>query len=192
MYIVVRKETEKNLGELGTDAILAVQACDRSYRNHPEYGEQFGQWYEGSFRKVTLRAKPAQWQRLIAEYDHAQVGDVLVLPPRAVSGRDPFLRKLQTFQGVLNPPEIWDGNQTPDETVYLINRELGMSAGKTLAQLCHGALMITDHVDTTNTVPQVYYAADWEQAANDYTVLPVRDGGLTEIEAGSETVLVLV
>ena len=64
-----------------------------------------------------------------------------------------------------------------------------MSAGKTLAQIGHAALMVD--LDPDLAVDVVGAGADeWARLERD-AVAVVRDGGLTELAPGSETVLVL-
>ena len=64
-----------------------------------------------------------------------------------------------------------------------------MSAGKTLAQIGHAALMADPSPELDVRVAGAAGSL-WESLAAS-TEIVVRDGGLTEIEAGSETVLVL-
>ena len=71
--------------------------------------------------------------------------------------------------------------------------DLGMSAGKTLAQVGHASLLAGLEVESDRGLEiHVVGAAakTWAAHAPDAVAI-VRDGGLTEIAAGSETVLVL-
>ncbi len=64
-----------------------------------------------------------------------------------------------------------------------------MSAGKTLAQIGHAALMAD--LDRDLAVRVVGAGGERWAGLADIAVAVVRDGGLTEIVPGSETVLVL-
>ena len=74
--------------------------------------------------------------------------------------------------------------------MLVVNTALQMSAGKTLAQIGHGALMAPLRAD--HLTLRVCGAAGpaWLEAAV-AAVATVRDGGLTEIPRGSETVAVI-
>ena len=77
----------------------------------------------------------------------------------------------------------------PGSLTLVVATDLGMSAGKTLAQIGHAALMADP--DPGLDLDVVGAAADeWERLTPDAVAI-VRDGGLTELTPGSETVLVL-
>jgi peptidyl-tRNA hydrolase len=77
----------------------------------------------------------------------------------------------------------------------VVNSSLGMSDGKTLAQLGHGALRpVWPEAEVDPNLPVSVYQATAEQLdalATRYDVWVVQDAGFTEIAPGSETVVVL-
>ena len=75
----------------------------------------------------------------------------------------------------------------------VVATDLGMSAGKTLAQIGHAALMADFDPDLERGLDLRVVGAGrerWAALAGSAAAV-VRDGGLTEITEGSETVLVL-
>jgi hypothetical protein len=74
------------------------------------------------------------------ELDHERVGDVACLPPVRRSVRDRVLVRMQALSD-----EAGDLPRPPDELppglTLVVATRLGMSAGKTLAQIGHAALM---------------------------------------------------
>lgn len=84
-------------------------------------------------------------------------------------------------------PEV-DG-EVPTGLTLVVNTGLGMSSGKTIAQIGHAALMVGLDSDLELRVIGASGAA-WATLAASATAV-VRDGGLTEITPGSETVLIL-
>ena len=66
---------------------------------------------------------------------------------------------------------------------------LGMSAGKTIAQIGHAALMADP--DPGSSCPWSAPRATSGRGSRESATAVVRDGGLTELPRGSETVLVL-
>jgi peptidyl-tRNA hydrolase len=187
MYLVVRRRSTRPFAELAPAAALATRRCAARYRDDERWQEGFDDWWQHSFRKVCLRAEPREWEG-VRGLDHERVGDVACLPPVRRSSRDHVLVRMQVLSeeaGELPGPSGSD----PAGLTLVVATELGMSAGKTLAQLGHAALMadLDPHLGL-----RVVGASGAEWAAlRDRATAIVRDGGLTEIEPGSETVLVL-
>lgn len=191
MYLVVRRRTARPFGELAAAAALATRRCALRFREDERWREGFDDWWRHSFRKVCLRAEPHEWEdvRLL---DHERVGDVACLPPIRRLARERVLVRMQALAdpaGVL--PSV--GVAGAPGLTLVVRTDLGMSAGKMLAQIGHGALMAG--LDSTLEVGvslRVVGAGteDWARLAPTADAI-VRDGGLTEIEPGSETVLVL-
>jgi len=79
----------------------------------------------------------------------------------------------------------------PDELVLVVNTSLPMSAGKALAQVGHGALMVDPDEGLR---PRIVGSQgdEWERILAAPGALVVRDGGLTEIPRGSATVVAVV
>jgi peptidyl-tRNA hydrolase len=93
--------------------------------------------------------------------------------------------------------EAGDLPRPPDELppglTLVVATGLGMSAGKTLAQIGHAALMADPdrRLDPGIELTVVGASGDeWDRLAREASAV-VRDGGLTELPRGSETVLVL-
>jgi peptidyl-tRNA hydrolase len=187
MYLVVRKRTTRPFAELARAAALATRRCAARFRDDERWRDGFDNWWHHSFRKVCLRAEPREWEAM-RELDHERVGDVACLPPVRRSARDRVLVRMQALSDEAGelpaPPE-----ELPPGLTLVVATELGMSAGKTLAQIGHAALMADPDPDLELTVVGAS-GADWERLARAASAV-VRDGGLTELPRGSETVLVL-
>ena len=190
MYLVVRRRTTRPFAELATAAAIVTRRCATRYRSDERWRSGFEDWWRHSFRKVCLRAEPREWESLRV-LDHERVGDVACLPPLRRSARDRVLVQMQTLggeQGALPAPP----GDLPDGLTLIVRTDLGMTAGKTLAQVGHGALTAGLEPATATglgvTVAGAGGPAWTELAAGADDV--VRDGGLTEVAAGSETVLV--
>ena len=187
MYLVVRRRTTRPFAELARAAALATRRCAARFRDDERWRDGFENWWRHSFRKVCLRAEPREWEAM-RELDHERVGDVACLPPVRRSARDRVLVRMQTLgdeAGALPQPP--DG--LPSGLTLVVATDLGMSAGKTLAQIGHAALM-ADPDPGLELLVAGASGADWERLARSATAV-VRDGGLTELPRGSETVLVL-
>jgi peptidyl-tRNA hydrolase len=187
MYLVVRKRTTRPFAELARAAALATRRCAGRYLDDERWRDGFDDWSRHSFRKVCLRAEPREWEA-VRDLDHERVGDVACLPPVRRSLRDPVLARMQTLSGEAGAlPAVPE--RLPPGLTLVVATGLGMSAGKTLAQIGHAALM-------ADLEPELELAVagagpgDWARLASGASAI-VRDGGLTEITPGSETVLVL-
>ena len=122
------------------------------------------------------------------ELDHERVGDVACLPPVRRSARDRVLVRMQTLSAEAGTlPEL--GEPLPGGLTLVVATGLGMSAGKTLAQIGHAALMADLDPDLEVRVGGAE-RREWDRLAGSAVAI-VRDGGLTELTPGSETVLVL-
>jgi peptidyl-tRNA hydrolase len=187
MYLVVRKRTARPFAELARAAALATRRCASRFRDDERWHDGFENWWRHSFRKVCLRAEPREWEAM-RELDHERVGDVACLPPVRRAARDKVLVRMQTLSGEAGelpaPPD-----ETPPGLTLVVATGLGMSAGKTLAQIGHAALMGDLDPELAVTVAGAS-GTEWERLARAATAV-VRDGGLTELPRGSETVLVL-
>jgi len=187
MYLVVRRRTTRTFAELGVAAALATRRCARRYREDDRWRDGFDDWWRHSFRKVCLRAEPREWEE-VRGLDHERVGDVACLPPVRRSARDPVLVRMQTLSDEAGPlPEL--AGPVPGTLTFVVATDLGMSAGKTLAQIGHAALMAA--LDPDRGLCVVGAGSEEFAALAGSAAAVVRDGGLTEITEGSETVLVL-
>lgn len=188
MYLVVRRRTTRPFAELATAAALAARRCALRYRDDERWREGFEDWWRHSFRKVCLRAEPRDWEA-IRDLDHARVGDVTCLPPVRRSARDQVLVRMQTLNEEAGALPSAGADAAPGALTLVVASELGMSAGKTLAQIGHAALMADPDPELSLSVVGAS-ADEWVRLARG-AVAVVRDGGLTELAPGSETVLVL-
>lgn len=187
MYLVVRRRTTRPFDELARAAALAVRRCAHRYRDDERWRDGFDDWWRHSFRKVCLRAEPREWEA-VRNLDHERVGDVACLPPVRRSARDRVLARMQTFADEPGELPRFTG-PAPDSLELVVAIGLGMSAGKMLAQVGHAALMAD--LDPELDVSVVGADPDdWAALVPSATAV-VRDGGLTEVAPGSETVLVL-
>jgi len=191
MYLVVRRRTTRSFAEIAAAAALATRRCAYRFRDDDRWRDGFEDWWRHSFRKVCLRAEPRDWDDLRA-LDHERVGDVACLPPLRRSARDRVLVRMQTLSDEAGSLPQLDRDDLGDLTL-VVATDLRMSSGKTLAQIGHAALMTTldpgfDRGLDLRVVGQG--SEGWAVLANSAEAV-VRDGGLTEIAPGSETVLVL-
>jgi peptidyl-tRNA hydrolase len=191
MAIVVRRRTTRSFADLAVAAALATRRCAYRYRADDRWRDGFDEWWRHSFRKVCLRAEPREWED-VRMLDHERVGDVACLPPVRRSAREQVLVRMQTLSADAGPlPDV--GNSSPEVLTLVVATDLGMSAGKTIAQIGHASLLADPDLALDPAVAlQVVGAGaeEWSALAGSAIAI-VRDGGLTEIAEGSETVLVL-
>jgi peptidyl-tRNA hydrolase len=191
MYLVVRRRTPRPFVELATAAAVAARRCAYRFGRDDRWHRRFEDWRQHSFRKVCLRAEPRDWEDMRA-LDHERVGDVACLPPLRRSERDGVLVSMQPLSdGAGSLPDL-----DPDdlrELTFVVATGIGMSAGKAIAQIAHAALLADLELGPDKGLDLAVVGADRARwvgiAASAETI--VRDGGLTEIAPGSETVLVL-
>jgi peptidyl-tRNA hydrolase len=191
MYLVVRRRTTRSFADLARAAALATRRCAYRFRDDDRWRDGFEDWWQHSFRKVCLRAEPREWDDL-RDLDHERVGDVACLPPIRRSARDRVLVRMQTLSDAAGPLPELERDDLGDLTL-VVATDLQMSSGKTLAQVGHAALMtdLEAAFDRGLDLRVVGHGADgWGRLA-EFAAAVVRDGGLTEIAPGSETVLVL-
>jgi peptidyl-tRNA hydrolase len=191
MYLVVRRRTTRPFAELATAGALAARRCAYRFGGDERWRGRFEEWRQHSFRKVCLRAEPRDWDDLRA-LDHERVGDVACLPPIRRSERVRVLVRMQTLSdeaGAL--PEIDTGDL--HDLTLVVATDLGMSSGKTIAQIGHAALLADLELGPDKGLDLSVVGAGgprWAEIVGSAETV-VRDGGLTEIASGSETVLVL-
>ncbi|GAA5187927.1 peptidyl-tRNA hydrolase [Rugosimonospora acidiphila] len=157
-------------------------------------------WESGHIRKVVRRARGAAWSRALALPGltvTVRTAEVRVYPPVPLDGWPPDLAKLQVGGTELADPAPPPAPEPGRPTLWL-NPGLSMTAGKAMAQAGHGAQLLWWATDqparerwraaglpvSVRTAP----AGDWARLSG--AGLPmVRDGGLTELEPGSLTVV---
>jgi peptidyl-tRNA hydrolase, PTH2 family len=125
---------------------------------------------------------------------------VLCFPLRRRSDADPELARLQAHTGgTLQRSGIADLSDETPVMVLLIANDLGLTLGKACAQVAHGALIGSElHQPAATTAWEgrgqriaVVLVDDqtFQRAKSELIVAAVRDAGLTQIPAGTETVL---
>ncbi|WP_406863702.1 peptidyl-tRNA hydrolase [Streptomyces sp. HUAS MG47] len=185
--------------ETAARAVLEILADERS-NGDGEWAEAIRDWQDARIRKVVRRARGAEWRRASALPGITVTGEraeVRVFPPVPLDGWPKDLVKLQVSGTELDDPAA-PSEPAEGTPVLWLNPELGMSAGKTMAQAGHGAQLVwwrlSDAQRTSwreagfplsvRTAPS---AERWaELTTGDLPV--VRDAGFTEIAPGSYTV----
>jgi Peptidyl-tRNA hydrolase PTH2 len=197
MYLVLQRGAVASLARAGELAGAAAVACVRAFDGDPALVA-----WRPRPGKVCLRARTASQWRQVLEEPHALAGDAdgesaVALPPRRRSERGPLLERLQAMSSELEPPP--ESAPPGDGVTYLINPELAMSSGKTIAQVAHAAVMAADTGRLEDWVaagcpaqvlapPPAAFAVACRRAD---LAARVVDAGLTEVAPGTITVLAL-
>ncbi|MBL8603634.1 MAG: hypothetical protein JNK72_17040 [Myxococcales bacterium] len=210
-HLVVLRDPPRPLAVMLAAAVQAVCRAQR-FADDARYRDDYIAWSERSFRKVTLRAKASEWQRLSAldaafgEVDGVAV--VAALPPVRRSMRPALLEKLQAWTSPLEslpqaPPQPAGAAALTMD--FVINGAVSMRAGKLAAQVAHAALLCCEGWSQRAPAPFAAWAEAghpsrffvappeaWAALKRSVPCAVIRDAGLTEVEPGSETVMALV
>ncbi|MFG1908754.1 aminoacyl-tRNA hydrolase [Kribbella sp. NPDC048928] len=194
--------------ETAARAVLAILADERSY-GEGEWAEAMSAWQDNRIRKITKRARGAEWRRTeglpgitvagtgTGGGADAAAAEVRVFPPTPVDDVPPELFKLQVsgtdFEDADDLPPV-----EPGVPVLWLNPTLEMSSGKAMAQCGHAAQL------TWWELPDAA-RKEWEASGFALAVrtaekaqwtrllssgLPVvQDAGFTEVAPGSRTVI---
>jgi peptidyl-tRNA hydrolase len=204
MFLVLRRGAIATLERAGELAGGADVRCVRTFGGDAAYADVFAAWSDRP-GKVTLRARnDAQWRQVLAE-PHVLAGDpdgeaVAALPPRRRSQRGPLLERLQAMSSTLVPaPARADPADMGARATYVLNPAAIMSSGKTIAQIAHAAVMAAAQPSLESWVaagtPGRVLAPDdagFDAAGRGQDcVARVIDAGLTEVPAGTVTVVAL-
>ncbi|MFG3003077.1 aminoacyl-tRNA hydrolase [Streptomyces calvus] len=185
--------------ETAARAVLVMLTDERSV-GEGEWARAMRDWQDARIRKVVRRARGAEWRRAEALPGITVTGksaEVRVFPPVPLDGWPKDLARLQvsgTDLDDLDPVPPAD----PATPVLWLNPDLGMSAGKAMAQAGHGAQLawwgLPDearaawHAAGFPLAVRTAGPADWPALVAGG--LPtVRDAGYTEIAPGSCTVV---
>jgi peptidyl-tRNA hydrolase len=200
MYLVVRRGALTSLARGCELAGAAAVACVRSFAHDERFAGDMAAWRQRS-GKVTLRARGGQWSQLLAADAHVLAGDVdgeavAGLPPRRRSARGELLGRMQAMTSPLALVPL-DLRPQVGHMTYVVNPEVEMSSGKTLAQAAHAAVMAADSGDFEEWVaagcPATVVRPTPEQfrrlRGSEKLAARVVDAGLTEVLAGTVTVL---
>jgi hypothetical protein len=188
MYIVLPRRAAGTREEQLCDTVRAVLAARDAFGET----DAWRVWAERP-RKVCVRGRPAEVDRVRA-LEHVQAGEVLCLPPRRRSEREPELARLQAHSG--GPLEA--GEPAPphsDRALYLPRDDLGMTFGKAVAQLGHAALALGNKAHPPGSDPffpldvRVADEGTFIRADRELEIACVRDAGITEVAPGTITAL---
>ncbi|MEU4656186.1 peptidyl-tRNA hydrolase [Streptomyces sp. NPDC023723] len=185
--------------ETAARAVLVMLADARSM-GEGEWAEAVRDWQDARIRKVVRRARGAEWRRAEALDGITVTGktaEVRVFPPVPLDGWPKELAKLQVSGTDLDDPEPPAAADRSGPVLWM-SPEVGMSAGKAMAQAGHGAQLAW--WELTGEQRAAWHAAgfplavrtadpaDWARLTG--SGLPVvRDAGFTEIAPGSCTVV---
>ncbi|WP_062648657.1 peptidyl-tRNA hydrolase [Streptomyces maremycinicus] len=185
--------------ETAARAVLTLLADERALGDG-EWAAAVRDWQDARIRKVVRRARGAEWRRAEALPGITVTGkaaEVRVFPPVPLDGWPKELAKLQVSGTDLDDPEP-PADLDPTAAVIWQNPEVGMSAGKAMAQAGHGAQLawweLSDEERTAwreAGFPLAVRTAEprrWRELTRSGLPL-VRDAGFTEIAPGSCTVV---
>jgi peptidyl-tRNA hydrolase len=180
--------------ETAARAVLVMLADARSVGDG-EWAEAMRLWQDARIRKVVRRARGAEWRRAEALPGITVTGksaEIRVFPPVPLDGWPRDLARLQVSGTELDDPEPSPAAD-PAAPVLWVNPEVGMSAGKTMAQAGHGAQLAWWELSEEER-------GDWRDAGFPLSVRTaepghwrelvgaegpvVRDAGFTEIAPG--------
>ncbi len=185
--------------ETAARAVLTILADERS-ADDGEWARAMRDWQDARIRKVVRRARGAEWRRAEALPGITVTGksaQVRVFPPVPLDGWPKDLARLQVSGTDLDDPEPpVDADATAP--VLWLNPELGMSAGKAMAQAGHAAQLAWWELSGEERAAwrdagfplavRTAEAARWPGLTGSGLPL-VRDAGFTEIAPGSCTVV---
>jgi peptidyl-tRNA hydrolase len=185
--------------ETAARAVLVLLTDERSLGDG-EWAQAVRDWQDARIRKVVRRARGAEWRRAEALPGITVSGksaEVRVFPPVPLDGWPKDLAKLQVSGTDLDDPEP-PAAPAPDTPVLWMSPEVGMSAGKAMAQAGHGAQLawweLPDEERTAwrdagfPLAVRTARPAHWRELTTSGLPL-VRDAGFTEIAPGSCTVV---
>ncbi len=185
--------------ETAARAVLVMLGDERS-TGDGEWARAMRDWQDARIRKVVRRARGAEWRRAEALPGITVTGktaEVRVFPPVPLDGWPKDLARLQVSGTDLDDPEP-PVDADPSGPVLWMNPDLGMSAGKAMAQAGHGAQLAwweLDDAERTAWRDAGYPLAVRTPASARWSGLTtsglpvVRDAGFTEIAPGSCTVV---
>ncbi|MCX5375221.1 peptidyl-tRNA hydrolase [Streptomyces sp. NBC_00091] len=185
--------------ETAARAVLVLLTDERA-QGEGEWAQAVRDWQDARIRKVVRRARGAEWRKagtLPGVTVHGEASEVRVFPPVPLDGWPKELAKLQVSGTDLDDPEPVAPAE-PGLPVLWLNPDLGMSAGKAMAQAGHAAQLAWWELTAAEralwracgfrlavrTAPRERWA---ELSGSGLPV--VRDAGFTEIAPGSCTVV---
>ena len=192
-----------------TDALEAAAMGVLTFLTDPrategEWAEVVHAWTDGRIRKVVRRARGAAWQRALTLPGitvSRRTAQLRVYPPVPVDDWPEVLARLQVAGTDLSDDEAHGnplGEPAQGTPVIWLNPHVEMTAGKAMAQVGHGAQLAWWRLAGPDR--ERWRAAGFELAVRTASPghwaellrigLPlVRDGGFTEVEPGTCTVI---
>ncbi len=185
--------------ETAARAVLVLLSDERAHGTG-EWAEAVRDWEDARIRKVVRRARGAEWRRAEALPGITVTGrhaEVRVFPPVPLDGWPKDLARLQVSGTELDDPEP-PAAPAADRPVLWLHPGLGMSTGKEMAQVGHGAQLAWWELSDDERaawraagLPLSVRSAEpsaWEALTR--SGLPVvRDAGFTEIAPGPTVVV---
>ncbi|MGP3922813.1 peptidyl-tRNA hydrolase [Streptomyces sp. 8N616] len=186
--------------ETAARAVLVLLSDERAAAEGGEWYEAVRDWQDARIRKVVRRARGAEWRRAEALPGVTVTGEraeLRVFPPVPLDGWPKDLARLQVSGTELEDPDP-PAAPDPARPVLWLSPEVGMSAGKAMAQAGHGAQLAWWELPEAERekwrasgfalAVRTPDAARWAELTE--SGLPVvRDAGFTEIAPGSCTVV---
>ena len=188
-----------------TDALEAAAVAVLAFLADPrvtdgEWTETARAWTDGRIRKVVRRARGADWRRACALPGitvSRETAQVRVFPPVPVDDWPADLARLQVSGTELTDPRA-PGEPAGDVPVIWLNPRVEITAGKAMAQVGHGAQLAWWRLRERDRaawrdggfrlVARTAAPQRWRELAASGLPL-VRDGGFTEVEPGTCTVI---
>lgn len=184
-------------------AVIGVMDDDRAGDAGP-WSEPIAEWQGGGrIRKLVRRARASAWERAQEPEGHTATfgsGEVRAFVPSRMDATPEAVRKLQIQSTELDEPDRVDGFPMslarPGESVMVvvITPTVPMTWGKQAAQAAHaGQVLWRDSsaaererwTEGGRTVAVLHASADWWPHAVEHSRIQIRDGGFTEIPAGT-------
>lgn len=183
---------EKDILQASTLALMAMLTSEDE-----EVQTRVKNWTNGRIGKIVKRARGAAWSKVtdltlphfVAEHNGQKV---MVFAPMRISEEPKEVRRLQV-SGLSSPDESPMEYAEESYLLVKVNSALGMSTGKTVAQVGHAVqlfMMFADkeqvgHWRTSGAKVMVVKAENLAKEAD--AAIIVHDAGLTEIPSGSLT-----
>ncbi|QGK69024.1 peptidyl-tRNA hydrolase [Allosaccharopolyspora coralli] len=210
---IERTEPPRRTDLLEAAAAASLAVClDERCAVGGEWHEAMHRWISGRIRKVARRARGAHWravQDLPGHTFSVHGAQVRALLPARVADMPKELTRLQISGSELDTDD--PGQAPAGLPVLWLNPDVGMSAGKTAAQVGHATMILAAqlHGDGDDEGLERWSAADYRCAVRtpepavwnalhtgdsasawrEHRVAAVRDAGFTEIDPGTITVL---
>ncbi|WP_165004362.1 aminoacyl-tRNA hydrolase [Corynebacterium qintianiae] len=160
-----------------------------------EWVESLARWYGGRIRKVARRSRNTAW-RAVQDVPGVTVGSARAFVPCAAGEVPKVVRKLQV-RGTDLPPGEWRPLADAPSPAILVNRDLGMTAGKAAAQVGHASMLLAAQRSrqwVRRWAGDGYPLGVREVSGNEFQrwvgkdgAVPVVDAGFTEVAPGSVT-----